>query len=120
MLVMEDSDNVKMQKTPISACTFQIQYQAIRNPGGDSAVWAVFCGNIRRLYMPFGWHLTIAMTRSCEKYCQSMRFSSRHWLKMILSSLQAHFHVLGQWFYPTDSEFSDIIVIVIEKSKLQL
>jgi hypothetical protein len=33
---------------------------------------------------------------------------------VILSSYEAHFHVLGQWFYPTDSEFSDIIVIVIE------
>jgi hypothetical protein len=64
--------------------------------------------------MPFGWHLTVAMTRSCEKYCQSLRLSSRHWLKVILSSYEAHFHVLGQWFYPTDSEFSDIIVIVIE------
>jgi hypothetical protein len=43
-----------------------------------------------------------------------MRFSNKHWLNIIFSSFQAHFHVLGQWFYPTDSEFSDIIVIVIE------
>jgi hypothetical protein len=113
MLEVEDSDNVNMQKTPISACTFPIGQRAIRNPGGDSAVWAMFCGNTRRLYMPFGWHLTIAMTRTCEKYCQPLRLNSRYWLEMILSSFQAHFNVLGQWFYPTDSEFGDIIVIVI-------
>jgi hypothetical protein len=33
---------------------------------------------------------------------------------MVLSSFQAHFHVLGQWFYPTDSEFGDIIVIELQ------
>ena len=65
-----------------------------------SAVWARFCGNMHRLYMPFIWRLTIAMTRNRKKYCRLLCLSSSHWMKPVPALSQTHFRILGQWFLP--------------------
>lgn len=74
-----------------------------------SAVWARFCGNMHRLYMPFIWHLTIAMTRDCKKSCHMPPLSSSHWLKTVPALSQTLFRVLGQWFSTPQIAISDII-----------
>lgn len=96
----EDNASVKTRKTNHIRMYLPERVTSHPQSWSCSAVWARFCGNMHRLYMPFIWHLTIAMTRDCKKYCHLLRLRNSHWLNCVPALSQTHFRVLGQWFLP--------------------
>jgi len=103
LYTIQDSESVKTRKTNHARLYLPKGVTSHPQSWSYSAVWVRFCGNKHRLYMPFVWHFTIAMTRSSKTYCHLLQLSNWYWLNCVpaLRCLsQTTSDVLGQWFLP--------------------